>query len=77
MKHRTDFWEKIKENWPLVTRERFRRMKADRDALLKEHKKMSDYVLVLNERAQKALEHIEKTTGDLSMIARELKRIGF
>lgn len=52
-------------------------MKADKDALLKEHKKMSDYVLVLNERAQKALEHIEKTTGDLSMIARELKRIVF
>lgn len=59
-------------------------MKADKDALLKEHKKMSDYVLALNEKVtklrlitEKVLAYNEKITGDLDMIADELKRIGF
>ena len=59
-------------------------MKADKDALLKEHKKMSDYVLALNEKVtklrlitEKVLAYNEKITGDLDMITDELKRIGF
>ena len=43
-------WEKIKEKWPLVTKTRFNRLKSDRNALLKEHKNMSDYVLMLNDQ---------------------------
>ena len=77
-------WEKIKEAWPLVTRARFDAVKADKDALLKEHKNMSDYVLALNEKVtklrlitEKVLAYNEKITGDLDMIADELKRIGF
>ena len=77
-------WEKIKEAWPLVTKARFNRMKGDRNALLKEHKNMSDYVLALNEKVsklrlvtEKVLAYNEKITGDLDMITDELKRIGF
>ena len=42
------FIERIKDMWPLVTKARFNRLKSDRDALLKEHKNMSDYVLQLS-----------------------------
>lgn len=45
---------------------------------------MSDYVLALNEKVtklrlitEKVLAYNEKITGDLDMIADELKRIGF
>ena len=48
------FIEKIKDKWPLVTRARFNRLKSDRDALLKEHKNMSDYVLGLNDQVAEA-----------------------
>ena len=45
-------WAKLKETWPLVTKARFNIVKDDRDALLEQHKKMSDYVLVVSHRAE-------------------------
>ena len=45
-------WAKIKDAWPLVTKARFNRLKDDRDALLEQHKKMSDYVLVVSKKAE-------------------------
>ena len=63
-------WAKIKEAWPLVTRARFNRMKADKDALLKEHKNMSDYVLQLNEQ-------VDESARILSQAMKSLKGITF
>ena len=63
-------WEKIKEAWPLVTKARFNRMKGDRNALLKEHKNMSDYVLQLNEQ-------VDESARILSQAVKSLKGITF
>ena len=63
-------WEKIKEAWPLVTKARFNRMKGDRNALLKEHKNMSDYVLQLNEQ-------VDESARILTQAMNSLKGINF
>ena len=63
-------WEKIKEAWPLVTKARFNRMKGDRNALLKEHKNMSDYVLQLNEQ-------VDESARILSQAVKTLNGINF
>ena len=63
-------WAKIKEAWPLVTKARFNRMKGDRNALLKEHKNMSDYVLQLNEQ-------VDESARILSQAVKTLKGINF
>lgn len=49
-----EFIKRIKDNWPFVTKTRFNRLKKDRDALLKEHRNMSDYVLQLNSQVSEA-----------------------
>ena len=61
-------WAKIKDAWPLVTKARFNRLKDDRDALLEQHKKMSDYVLVVSYRAEevaKILANCETTLKNI------------
>ena len=63
-------WEKIKDKWPLVTKARFKRLIEDRNALLKEHKNMSDYVLQLNEQ-------VDESARILSQAMKSLKGITF
>ena len=62
-------WEKIKEAWPLVTKARFNRMKGDRNALLKEHKNMSDYVLQLNEQVDESARILSQAVKTLNGIS--------
>ena len=62
--------EKIKENWPLVTKARHKRLIEDRNALLKEHKNMSDYVLQLNEQ-------VDESARILTQAMNSLKGINF
>ena len=64
------FIEKIKDKWPLVTKARFNRLKSDRDALLKEHKNMSDYVIQLSGQ-------VSDSTALLSRAVKMLKGIEF
>ena len=63
-------WAKIKEKWPLVTKARHKRLIEDRNALLKEHKNMSDYVLQLNEQ-------VDESARILSQAMKSLKGITF
>ena len=63
-------WEKIKDKWPLVTKARHKRLIEDRNALLKEHKNMSDYVLQLNEQ-------VDESARILSQAVKSLKGISF
>ena len=63
-------WAKIKEVWPLVTKARHKRLIEDRNALLKEHKNMSDYVLRLNEQ-------VDELARILSQGVKALKGINF
>ena len=63
-------WAKIKEVWPLVTKARHKRLIEDRNALLKEHKNMSDYVLQLNEQ-------VDESARILSQGVKVLKGINF
>ena len=63
-------WEKIKEAWPLVTKARHKRLIEDRNALLKEHKNMSDYVLQLNEQ-------VDESARILSQAVKALNGISF
>ena len=60
--------EKIKEAWPLVTKARFNRLKSDRNALLKEHRNMSDYVIQLSGQ-------VSDSTALLSRAVKMLKGI--
>ena len=63
-------WAKIKEAWPLVTKARHKRLIEDRNALLKEHKNMSDYVLQLNEQ-------VDESARILTQAMKSLKGITF
>ena len=63
-------WAKIKEVWPLVTKARHKRLIEDRNALLKEHKNMSDYVLQLNEQ-------VDASARILTQAMNSLKGINF
>ena len=63
-------WAKIKEVWPLVTKARHKRLIEDRNALLKEHKNMSDYVLQLNEQ-------VDESARILTQAMNSLKGINF
>ena len=63
-------WEKIKDKWPLVTKARHKRLIEDRNALLKEHKNMSDCVLQLNEQ-------VDASARILTQAMNSLKGINF